>query len=283
MSSNQIELSPLKLTSLASKPERTKIKVGTCVFGGDDIVIMAGPCAIESPEQYIATVDSIKKSGGHILRGSIYKPRTSPYSFQGLGDEALELLHYVRHTFQMPIITEAMDITQMEKLADIVDIVQIGARNMQNYSLLRAAGRLNKPILLKRGLSATINEWLFAAEYIMVEGNAQVILCERGIRTFETATRNTLDLSVIPIIKSLSHLPIVIDPSHATGKRALVELMSKAAVLTGADGLLIEVHQNPEKALSDGDQSINHQEFKHLVDELQPITSLRKEKIKCSR
>ncbi len=262
------------LTSKTSKPEKTRIPVGDCAFGGDKLVIIAGPCAVENPEEYIEMAVKIKQLGAHVLRGCIYKPRTSPYSFQGMGDSGLDLLRHVKKTVNIPIITEAMEISQLEKLAPVVDVIQIGTRNMQNFDLLKAAGQLSKPILLKRGMSSTIKEWLLAAEYIMAEGNMQVILCERGIRTFETATRNTLDLSVIPLLRSMTHLPIVIDPSHATGVRALVAPMAKAAAFMGADGLLVEVHQSPETALCDGEQSLHIPEFKQLINELEPITQL---------
>jgi 3-deoxy-7-phosphoheptulonate synthase len=267
-------LSPYKLVATEAHPEKSRVKVGDMMIGGDRLVVMAGPCAVETEAQLMEVAKGIVQAGAHVLRGGAFKPRTSPYAFQGLEDEGLAILAQAREITGLPVITEAVDITQVERVAALSDIIQIGARNMQNFGLLRAVGRTNKPVLLKRGLSATVQEWLMSAEYIMAEGNPDVILCERGIRTFETATRNTLDLSAVALVKTMTHLPVVVDPSHGTGKRALVAPMAKAAVIAGADGLIIEVHPSPETALSDGDQSLTIDEFKKLMRELAPIAEL---------
>ncbi len=264
-------LSPYKLAAKEIKPEGTTVRVGNLRIGGGYFGIMAGPCAVESENQLLEVAEGLKKAGAGGLRGGAFKPRTSPYSFQGLEEEGLKLLALAREKSGLPIVTELMNLPELDLVAKYADIIQIGARNMQNFGLLRAVGRQSKPVLLKRGLSATIEEWLMAAEYIMAEGNTQVILCERGIRTFETATRNTLDLSAIPLIKSLSHLPIVVDPSHGTGKRKLVLPMAKAAVAAGADGLLIEVHPDPANAWSDGEQSLNLPEFRELIAQVEKL------------
>ncbi|KKC29924.1 3-deoxy-7-phosphoheptulonate synthase [Caldanaerobacter subterraneus subsp. pacificus DSM 12653] len=232
---------------------------------------MAGPCAVESRERLLESAVAVKRAGAHFLRGGAYKPRTSPYSFQGLEEEGLKMLSEARGLTGLKIVTEVMDVHSVEKVAEYADVLQIGARNMQNFSLLKAVGRMNKPVLLKRGLAATLEEWLSAAEYILNEGNKDVILCERGIRTFETYTRNTLDLSAVPAIKKLSHLPIIVDPSHGTGRWHLVPSMVKAAVAAGADGLIIEVHPDPKNALSDGPQSLTPDNFESLVKELKII------------
>jgi len=260
-------INPYKLASREFKSENTIINIGDVCIGGSEVVVMAGPCAVESEEQILTIARFVKKAGAKILRGGAFKPRTSPYSFQGLGEEGLKLLAKARDETNLKIVTELMDLENIEIVNKYSDIIQIGARNMQNFTLLKAVGKLNKPILLKRGMSATVKELLMAAEYIMSEGNHQVILCERGIRTFEDATRNTLDLSIIPLIKEISHLPIIVDPSHATGKWSLVNSMSKAAIASGADGLIIEVHQNPEEAFSDGIQSLKFNNFKELMEE----------------
>jgi len=260
--------SPFKLASRAFHPDDTVIQVNGVKIGGEEKVVIAGPCAVESEEQLLLIAHSVKESGAHLLRGGAFKPRTSPYSFQGLGEEGLKLLRKAKEQTHLPIVTEAMCIETIDLVAEYADVIQIGARNMQNFSLLKKAGKTNKPILLKRGLSATIEEFLMAAEYIMCEGNPNVILCERGIRTFEKYTRNTLDLSAIPVIKELSHLPIIVDPSHATGKWSIVEPMSKAAIAAGADGLIIEVHHQPELALSDGAQSLKPEKFAKLMQDL---------------
>lgn len=262
---------PYKLASRIFKPEPTIVKVGDIEIGGKNIVIMAGPCAVESREQLFESAMAVKRAGAHFLRGGAYKPRTSPYSFQGLEEEGLKMLSEARELTGLKIVTEVMDVHSVEKVAEYADVLQIGARNMQNFSLLKAVGRMNKPVLLKRGLAATLEEWLSAAEYILNEGNKNVILCERGIRTFETYTRNTLDLSAVPAIKKLSHLPIIVDPSHGTGRWHLVPSMAKAAVAAGADGLIIEVHPDPKNALSDGPQSLTPDNFESLVKELKII------------
>jgi 3-deoxy-7-phosphoheptulonate synthase len=260
--------SPFKLASRAFHPDDTVIQVNGVKIGGEKKVVIAGPCAVESEEQLLQIAHSVKESGASLLRGGAFKPRTSPYSFQGLGEEGLKLLRKAKEQTHLPIVTEAMCIETFDLVDQYADIIQIGARNMQNFSLLKKAGKTNKPILLKRGLSATIEELLMAAEYIMSEGNPNVILCERGIRTFEKYTRNTLDLSAIPVIKELSHLPVIVDPSHATGKWSMVEPLSKAAIVAGADGLIIEVHHQPEVALSDGAQSLKPEKFAKLMQDL---------------
>jgi 3-deoxy-7-phosphoheptulonate synthase len=260
-----------KLSNIKFHPEPTVIKVGKNVIGGKQLVIMAGPCAIESKEQLLDSANAVVAGGGGVLRGGAYKPRTSPYAFQGLEEQGLQYMKEIREQTGLSVICEVTSIKAVETAVNYVDILQIGARNMQNFELLKAAGKTNLPVLLKRGLSATIDEWLNAAEYIMSEGNPNVILCERGIRTFETATRNTLDISAIPVIKSKSHLPIIIDPSHACGKSEYVASLSKAAIAAGADGLIVEVHPNPKVALSDGPQSLDPLAFKTLMDELRPI------------
>lgn len=248
-----------------------RIRVGKVTIGGDQLIVMAGPCSVESREQILETARAVKAAGGHILRGGAFKPRTLPYSFQGLGEEGLKILDEARSETGLPIITEVMSPEDVELVESYTDILQIGARNMQNFSLLKRVGRAEKPVMLKRGMSATIEEWLGCAEYILNEGNGDVILCERGIRTYETITRNTLDVSAVPVIKQLSDLPVVVDPSHGTGIRSLVAPMAKAGVAAGADGLMIEVHPHPEKALSDGDQSLHLEEFADLMREMAPI------------
>ncbi|MBW2979963.1 3-deoxy-7-phosphoheptulonate synthase [Candidatus Woesearchaeota archaeon] len=264
-------LKPYKLVSREFKPEDTIIKVNNVSIGGKKLTVMAGPCAVENEEQIINAAISIKKSGGHILRGGAFKPRTSPYAFQGLGEKGLKYLAKARKKTKLPIITEVMDTKDVPLVAKYADILQVGARNMQNFNLLKAVGRTNKPVMLKRGLSATLKEFLMCAEYIMSEGNHKVILCERGIRTFCTYTRNTLDLNIVPVIKKLTHLPILVDPSHGTGKYDLVIPMSKAAIAAGADGLMIEMHPKPEEAVSDGDQSLKPKHFTDLMKELKPM------------
>jgi 3-deoxy-7-phosphoheptulonate synthase len=268
--------SPYKLASIQEPGERTRVRIGSVEVGlGSELVVMAGPCAIESREQLIETARCVRREGARILRGGAYKPRTSPYSFQGLGLEALKLLAEAREATGMPVISEVMDTSDVEAFDQHVDVLQVGARNMQNFALLRAVGQSRHPVLLKRGLSSTIEEWLLAAEYVLAAGNPNVILCERGIRTFETATRNTLDLSAVPVLRQKTHLPIVIDPSHGTGQRALVGPMAMAGAAVGADGLLIEVHPDPPSALSDGDQSLSFDEFGALMDELRRLQFVR--------
>lgn len=262
---------PYKKANRMFHPDDSEIKVGDFVIGGKKIVTMAGPCSVESEEQIIDISKSIKECGATFLRGGAFKPRTSPYSFQGLGEEGLDLLKKARKETGLPIVTELMSIDMVDKFVEDVDIIQIGARNMQNFNLLKAVGKTNKPILLKRGMSSTIEEFLMSAEYIMSEGNTNVILCERGIRTFENYTRNTLDLSAIPAIKKLSHLPIIVDPSHATGMWWMVEPLAKAAIAVGADGLMIEVHNDPVNAKCDGQQSIKPERFEELMHSLKGI------------
>jgi len=263
---------PYKMVSRDFHPRPTIIKIGPVEIGeGKSPVIIAGPCAVESENQIIKTARAVKAAGAEMLRGGAFKPRTGPYTFQGLKEEGLKLLALAKRETGLPIVSEVMTSENVELVAGYVDVLQVGARNMQNFDLLREVGRIRKPVFLKRGLSATIEEFLAAAEYILAEGNSQVILCERGIRTYETATRNTLDLSVVPIIKELSHLPIVVDPSHATGKRSLVPPMAKAALVAGAHGIMIEVHPDPEKALSDGPQSLTIPGFEKLMEEIKQI------------
>ena len=251
--------------------QRTIIKVNGTNIGGEHVAVMAGPCSVESEEQMLQAAHAVKDAGAQILRGGAFKPRTLPYSFQGLGEKGLELLALARKETGLPIITEVMSTEDVELIENYADILQIGARNMQNFSLLKKVGRASKPVMLKRGMSATFNEWLGCAEYILSEGNPDVILCERGIRTFEQITRNTLDISAAPIIHQISHLPIIIDPSHGTGVRSLVEPMAKAAIAAGADGVMIEVHPNPEEALCDGAQSLSPEEFKNVMKGIEPI------------
>ncbi len=251
--------------------ETAKFDVGGIAFGGNSIVLMAGPCTVESEEQLFSAAESVSKAGAQVLRGGAYKPSTSPYSFHGLGVAALEMLRDAGKQFGLKVVSEVMDPRKVTLVAEHVDILQIGARNMQNYDLLREAGRSGMPVLLKRGMSARIEEWLLAAEYVATSGSEKIILCERGIRTFETATRNTLDISAVPVVKSQCNLPVIVDPSHATGRRDLIEPASKAAIACGADGLLIEVHPNPEEALKDGAQSLSSEEFADLVPRLQAV------------
>ena len=257
--------------SRKTKPDDTIVNVNGVKVGGSEIVIIAGPCAVESHEQLFETARSVKAGGARILRGGAFKPRSSPYNFQGLGEEGLKLLGIIRVETGMPVVTEVLDTRQVELVASYADMIQIGSRNMQNYPLLKEAGLCRKPVLLKRGMMATIEEYLMAAEYILTQGNEQVILCERGIRTFETSTRNTLDLSAVPMLKRLTHLPVIVDPSHGTGLRWMVPAMAKAAVAVGADGLIMEVHYKPEEAICDGYQSLNLDEFGQLMSDLKKI------------
>jgi len=260
-------------------PDNTEIKIGDEIIGGKKLSIIAGPCSVESEEQILSIAQSVKAAGAGFLRGGAFKPRTSPYSFQGLKKEGLELLKYAREKTGLPIVTEIMSTEFLDDFIEDVDVIQVGARNMQNFELLRELGKTNKPILLKRGLSATIEELLMSAEYIMAGGNENVILCERGIRTFEKYTRNTLDLSAIPAIKKLSHLPIIVDPSHAAGLWWMVEPLAKAAIAVGADGLIIEVHNDPENALCDGNQSIKPEQFEQLMQKLKLIATIEDREI----
>ncbi len=268
-----------KLANRKFHPESSIVKVGNVEIGGDTLVVMSGPCAVESKEQLLATAHAIKKAGAHILRGGAYKPRTSPYAFQGLEEEGLQYMKAAREETGLPVVCEVTSLDAIEAAVKYVDMLQIGARNMQNFYLLKEAGKSGLPVLLKRGLSATIDEWLNASEYIIAEGNPNVILCERGIRTFETATRNTLDISAVPVIKEKSHLPIIVDPSHATGVRAYVKPLAKSAIAVGADGLMIETHPNPSIALSDGPQSLNFEQFEKLMKDLNPLVEVMGKKL----
>jgi len=270
---------PYKLASREFHPQDTIVELNGVTIGGNEIVVMAGPCAVESEEQLLSTAQAVKAAGATILRGGAFKPRTSPYQFRGLGESGLKILAQAGKETQMPIITEVMAPDHVDLVAKYADILQIGARNMQNFVLLDEVGKTKKPVLLKRGLSSNIQEWLLAAEYILVQGNEQVILCERGIRTFESYTRNTMDVSAIPIIEKVSHLPIIADPSHATGKWYLVLPLALAAVAAGADGLLIEVHPNPDLALADGPQSLTFDNFRLLMAQLLPIAEARNRKL----
>ncbi len=263
-----------KLVGRDFHPENTIIKIGDVEIGGNEIVVMAGPCSVESFEQVRETAESVKKAGAKILRGGAFKPRTSPYDFQGLGEDGLKILRTVADEFDLKVVTEIVDKDDIEVISEYADILQVGARNMQNFQMLKALGKCNKPVMLKRGLCATISEWLNAAEYIMIGGNENVMFCERGIRTYETFTRNTLDLSAVAAIKELSHLPIIADPSHGTGRRKMVAPMARAAIAAGADGLMIEVHPQPEVALSDGDQSLTPADFQKMMQDLRGISKV---------
>ncbi|MBV8052218.1 MAG: 3-deoxy-7-phosphoheptulonate synthase [Acidobacteriaceae bacterium] len=267
---------PYKLVSRDIKEDTTIIRFpgSETTIGGPTLTIIAGPCAIESPEQAFAVAESVQRAGAQFFRGGAYKPRTSPYSFQGLGEEGLRIMAEIREQLGMRIVTEAVDSESLDLVEEYADIIQIGARNMQNFSLLKRAGRARKPVLIKRGMSATLEELLMAAEYVMSEGNYNVILCERGVRTFADHTRNTLDLSIIPAVQRLSHLPIIVDPSHGTGKRNKVTPLSRAAVAVGADGLIVEVHNNPDKALSDGMQSLYPEQFEELMAQVRQIAAV---------
>jgi len=264
---------PHKLSGREFQPQDTVIKVGDVTIGGEVLVVMAGPCAVETEEQLLEAARAVKAAGANILRGGAFKPSTSPYSFRGLGQDGLKLLAQARQETGMPVITEVMTPQDVELVSRYADILQVGARNMQNFTLLDEVGKAQKPVMLKRGMSATIQEWLLSAEYILAQGNRQVMLCERGIRTFETYTRNTMDVSAIPIIKKLSHLPIIADPSHGTGKWHLVTPLSLAAVAAGADGLMIEVHPRPDQALKDGAQSLTFDNFQQLMAQVVPVAA----------
>jgi len=264
-------LRPFKLSSREFHPQDTVVKVNGVSIGGKQLIVMAGPCAVENFEQIMEAARAIKEAGGRVLRGGAYKPRTSPYSFQGLGEEGLRLLAQARDETGLPVVTEVIEPQLVPLVTTYADILQVGARNMQNYALLHAVGEAQRPVLLKRGMMSTVEELLMAAEYILSHGNERVILCERGIRTFEPYTRNTLDISAVPLLKQLSHLPVIVDPSHGTGKWELVEPVSRAAVAAGADGLIIEVHPRPEEALSDGGQSLKPTRFAALMEGLRPV------------
>lgn len=266
-------MKPYKLVSREFQDQPTVIEIGGDVIGGGTVAVIAGPCSVESEEQVLAAARAAKECGAAAFRGGAYKPRTSPYSFQGLGEEGLEMLALAREETGLPVVTEVLDVRDIEVVSRYADILQVGARNMQNFIMLRDLGLQNKPILLKRGMSCTVEEWLMAAEYILKGGNKKVILCERGIRTFETGTRNTLDISSIPLVKNLSHLPVIVDPSHATGLRELVAPLSMAALAAGADGVMVEVHPNPREALCDGTQSLTIEEFGSMMDELNKLAA----------
>ncbi len=262
---------PYKLITLDLRPEKTIVRIGDAAIGGDELAIIAGPCAIESRNQAFAVAEAVRRSGARFFRGGAFKPRTSPYAFQGLGEEGLRILAEIREAYGLKIVTEALDEASVDLVERYADVIQIGARSMQNFSLLRRVGRSSLPVLLKRGLSATLDEWLLAAEYIMSEGNYQVVLCERGIRTFAQHTRNTLDLAAIPAVRRISHLPVIVDPSHGTGKNFMVTPLARAGVAVGADGLIVEVHDQPDRALSDGAQALTLEQYEQLVSEVRAI------------
>lgn len=266
-------MKPYRLVARSEAKERTLIRVGKVVIGGPQVVLIAGPCAVEGREEYLEIALELKEAGVDILRGGAYKPRTSPYSFQGLKGDGLKILAEARRVTGLPVITEIMDARDLEQVSSAADILQIGSRNMQNFTLLEEVGRTQIPVMLKRGLSATIEEWLLAAEYILSAGNPRVILCERGIRTFEPMTRNTVDIGAVALARELAHLPVFVDPSHATGLWKMVNPVARAAVAAGADGLMVEVHQNPELALSDGPQSLLPEKFRGLVRDLVPVAA----------
>jgi 3-deoxy-7-phosphoheptulonate synthase len=274
---------PFKLVSRQVKPHRSIVRVGEVAIGGDTVVVIAGPCSVESREQLISTAHAVKKAGASLLRGGAYKPRTSPYDFQGLGEEALKILREASEETGLPVVTEVMGTEDVELICEYADMLQVGARNMQNFNLLRKLATVRKPVLLKRGPSATVKEWLLAAEYLLAGGNPDVVLCERGIKTFETETRNTMDLAAVALARDLSHLPVIADPSHGTGKQSLIAAMSRAAVAVGADGLIIEVHPCPERALSDGPQSLDFAAFERVMrglsDPLRSISGLTRETV----
>ncbi|HKW96144.1 MAG TPA: 3-deoxy-7-phosphoheptulonate synthase [Bryobacteraceae bacterium] len=268
---------PYKFVSKEFKKERSAMCVNGLEIGGDEFIVMAGPCSVESERQIMETAESVRQSGAHILRGGAFKPRTSPYDFQGLELEGLKLLRKAKQATGLAIVTEVMSDRDAELVAEYADIMQVGARNMQNFALLKSLGKCGRPVLLKRGMSSTIKELLMSAEYLVAHGNSSVILCERGIRTFETATRNTCDIAAVPVLNELTHLPVIVDPSHATGKRSLVPAVARAAVAIGADGVLLEVHPHPEKAVSDGAQSLTLDQFSALMQQLRPYVDLWKE------
>ena len=265
---------PFKLASKEIKPELSEVRVNGVPIGGPRVIVMAGPCSVESASQVLEVAEAVKAAGASILRGGAYKPRTSPYAFQGLKEQGLKYLAEARKRTGLPVVTEVLETESVELVAEYADILQIGARNVQNFTLLRRVGETGRPVLLKRGMATSIQEWLLSAEYILSSGNPNVILCERGIRTFETATRFTLDLNAVPVIKKLSHLPVIVDPSHGTGHWEYVAAMARAGLAAGADGLMIEVHNKPEEALSDGPQSLKPDRFKKLMDELRPLAQI---------
>src|SRR5712675_1405656 len=268
---------PYKFVSKEFHSERTRIRVNGCEIGGDEFIVMAGPCSVESEKQIMQAAEAVAAAGAHLLRGGAFKPRTSPYDFQGMETEGLKLLAQAKRATGLGIITEVMSDRNVDLVAEYADILQIGARNMQNFALLKTLGKCGRPILLKRGLSSTIKELLMSAEYVVAHGNPEVMLCERGIRTFETATRNTCDIVAVAVLNELTHLPVVLDPSHATGKRSLVPPLARAAVAIGADGMIVEVHPNPEKAVSDGAQSLDPKQWARMMQDLQPYIALWKQ------
>ncbi|HEY1205516.1 MAG: 3-deoxy-7-phosphoheptulonate synthase [Bryobacteraceae bacterium] len=275
---NAVRISaPYKFVSREFQPVRSRVKVNGTVVGAGEFIVMAGPCSVESERQIMETAEAVARAGGRILRGGAFKPRTSPYDFQGLEEEGLKLLRKAKEATGLDIVTEVMSDRDVELVAEYADVLQIGARNMQNFALLKSLGHTKRPILLKRGLSSTIKELLMSAEYILAHGNPNVILCERGIRTFETATRNTCDITAVPVLNELTHLPVILDPSHATGKRSLVPALARAAVAIGADGIMVEVHPHPEKAVSDGAQSLTIPQFEAMMKQLEPYLAIWKE------
>jgi 3-deoxy-7-phosphoheptulonate synthase len=275
---NAVRISaPYKFVSREFHPGRSQIKVNGTVIGGGEFIVMAGPCSVESERQIMETAEAVVRAGGHILRGGAFKPRTSPYDFQGLELEGLKLLRKAKEATKLDIVTEIMSDRDVELVSEYADILQIGARNMQNFALLKSLGKSSRTILLKRGMSSTVKELLMSAEYIVAHGNPNVILCERGIRTFETITRNTYDIAAVPVLNELTHLPVILDPSHATGKRSLIAALSRAAVAVGADGLMVEVHPNPDKAVSDGAQSLTLPQFQAMMKQIEPYVALWKE------
>lgn len=276
---------PYKRASLQGHPEYTRVRIGDVIIGGDELVVVAGPCAIEGTEGALEIARAVKEYGADLFRGGAFKPRTSPYAFQGLGDDALQVFDHIRRDTGLGVVSEVMSIAQADRMAEHVDVLQVGSRNVHNYEMLKCVGRMGKPVILKRGFATTVEEWLLSAEYILAEGNDQVVLCERGIRTFEPSTRNTLDLSAVALLKTLTHLPVMVDPSHATGLRELVIPMARAAVAAGADALMVEVHTNPDEALSDGRQSILPGQFEQLMREVRRISPIIRENnvVECSR
>jgi 3-deoxy-7-phosphoheptulonate synthase len=279
---NAVRISaPYKFVSREFQPARSRVKVNGTAVGGNEFIVMAGPCSVESERQIMETAEAVVRAGGQILRGGAFKPRTSPYDFQGLEEEGLKLLRKAKEATGLDIVTEVMSDSDVNLVAEYADVLQIGARNMQNFALLKSLGRAGRPILLKRGLSSTIKELLMSAEYILAHGNPNVILCERGIRTFETATRNTCDITAVPVLNELTHLPVILDPSHATGKRSLVAALARAAVAIGADGIMVEVHPHPEKAVSDGAQSLTIPQFQAMMKQLAPYLDLWRESRKA--
>ena len=267
---------PYKFVSKQYKPDHTQINIGDAVIGGEEFIVMAGPCSVETEEQIMTTAEVVAKAGGKLLRGGAFKPRTSPYDFQGLEEEGLKLLRKAGDAHDLAVITEVMTVTNVNLVAEYTDVLQIGARNIQNFPLLKAVGRVDRPVMLKRGMATTIKELLLSAEYIVTHGNPNVILCERGLRTFETATRNVLDIQAVPVLNELTHLPVVLDPAHSSGKRDLIPTLARACVAVGADGIMVEVHPQPEAAWSDGPQSLNPAQFEAMMDDLKPYIELWK-------